>query len=210
MASCEAERKDRQQGGFTYLGLLLLLSLFALASSLTLEVAELSARRESEAELLAMGQAFNKAFKSYYMQTPVGTRRYPGTLEELTKDPRYPGVKRHLRRVYIDPLTGNADWGLINAPEGGIMGVYSKAEGKPIHEKHFSPLVPSVPATPAAPQPMQPVPMVQTAASDPSAALQPPGSPAQSYREWQFGYAPDALNTAPMRRSGSAQYAPTP
>lgn len=37
---------------------------------------------------------------------------------------------RHLRKVYVDPLTGK-DWGLQMAPEGGIIAVFSTAEGTP-------------------------------------------------------------------------------
>ena len=35
---------------------------------------------------------------------------------------------RHLRRLYADPITGNADWGLISAPDGGIAGVFSHSD----------------------------------------------------------------------------------
>jgi hypothetical protein len=35
-------------------------------------------------------------------------------------------------------MTGKADWGLVEAPEGGIMGVYSLSEAPPIKTGGFS------------------------------------------------------------------------
>jgi type II secretory pathway pseudopilin PulG len=190
--------------GFTYMALLMLLALFALASSLTLQVAEQSAHRTSEEELLAVGKAFRLAFTSYYMQSPVGTRHYPSTLDELVKDPRYPGIKRHLRRVYADPLTGKADWGLINAPEGGIMGIYSKAEGKPIHENRIIRLVPPALMTQAVTAASGALPALAPASgAHMLAASAPVDEMAQSYKDWQFGYAPNLFATG-VRRTNSS------
>ncbi|MFY9316308.1 MAG: type II secretion system protein, partial [Burkholderiales bacterium] len=52
--------------------------------------------------------------------------------EDLLEDKRYLTVQRYLRRVYADPITGKADWGLVPAPGGGIMGIHSTATSKPI------------------------------------------------------------------------------
>ena len=47
--------------------------------------------------------------------------------------------QRHLRRVYADPMTGKAEWGLIEAPGGGgIMGVHSLSQEKPIKSSGFN------------------------------------------------------------------------
>ncbi|MFY9316607.1 MAG: type II secretion system protein, partial [Burkholderiales bacterium] len=54
--------------------------------------------------------------------------------EDLLEDKRYLTVQRYLRRVYADPITGKADWGLVPAPGGGIMGVYSTAAAKPVRD----------------------------------------------------------------------------
>jgi hypothetical protein len=55
-------------------------------------------------------------------------------------DPRFPQVRRHLRRLYADPITGTADWKLIMAPDGGIMGVASRSKRVPIKQKGFEPI----------------------------------------------------------------------
>lgn len=150
--------------GYTYIAVLLLLAVMSMAAALTLELADTSARRAGEAELVSLGKEFERAFASYYRQSPGGARRFPDRLEDLTLDPRLPGVRRHLRRVYVDPLTGQP-WGLVPAPGGGIMAVYSKAEGTPFRE--------SLGVLAMAP-----------------AASAPDASAARSYADWRFGYDP--------------------
>ena len=44
---------------------------------------------------------------------------------------------RHLRRLYRDPLTGSAGWGVVKGPDGGVIGVYSQAPGKPLKQDGF-------------------------------------------------------------------------
>jgi hypothetical protein len=60
-----------------------------------------------------------------------GPGLYPRTLDELLKDPRSPATRRHLRRLYPDPITRSSEWGIIKAPDGGIMGVHSRSEEAP-------------------------------------------------------------------------------
>ena len=38
-----------------------------------------------------------------------------------------------------DPLTGSADWGVVKGPDGGVIGVYSQAPGKPLKQDGFPP-----------------------------------------------------------------------
>ena len=154
--------------GYTYIVVLVMLAVLSLAAALTLEVAETSARRSAEAELIGIGKEFERAFASYYRQSPAGARRFPDRLEDLVRDPRLPGVRRHLRRVYVDPLTGK-EWKTVPAPGGGIMAVYSGAEGRPYLEE-IGPLL-AVPAVAG----------VAEAASQPT-----------SYASWLFGYDPSA------------------
>ena len=45
---------------------------------------------------------------------------------------------RHLRRLYKEPITGQDEWGLVEAPGGGVMGVYSRSEDEPIKTGNFS------------------------------------------------------------------------
>jgi type II secretory pathway pseudopilin PulG len=121
-----------RQHGFTYLGLLILVAILALATSATVTLGSIAQRREAEQRLLEVGDAYRRAIASYLGSGQSGVRSYPNSLADLLKDPRYPNVRRHLRQLYPDPITGEAEWGLILAPGGGIMGVHSLSDATPI------------------------------------------------------------------------------
>jgi type II secretory pathway pseudopilin PulG len=95
-----------------------------------------AAQRDKERELLFVGHQFRDAIASYYSRSP-GVNAYPKTLDELVEDRRFPQPLRHLRRIYADPLTGKAEWGLAKAPDGTIMGVYSLSEATPVKTGNF-------------------------------------------------------------------------
>ena len=44
---------------------------------------------------------------------------------------------RYLRRLYLDPLTGKAEWGIVKAPDAGIAGVHSLSEEAPLKRAGF-------------------------------------------------------------------------
>jgi hypothetical protein len=94
-------------------------------------------RRATEEELLFIGKQFRNAFKTYYESTPRGARPYPQRLSDLLLDPRTSASRRHLRQIFLDPLTGKTEWGTVAAPDGGIIGVYSLASGIPIKISGF-------------------------------------------------------------------------
>lgn len=94
-------------------------------------------QREKEAELLFIGQQYTEAIASYYHASPGGAKKYPRTIDELLRDPRYVTVKRHLRQPWRDPLTGLNNWGIIYTKQGGIAGIYSNALGTPLKQAGF-------------------------------------------------------------------------
>jgi type II secretory pathway pseudopilin PulG len=127
-----------RSSGFSYIGLLIVVAIISLIAASSVQIGAVTQRREAEAELLAVGLEFKRAVKNYFESTPAGVPAVaPRTLNDLLRDGRYPGVKRYLRKIYNDPLTGNADWGIIRSPDGGILGVYSKAQGEPIRRDNF-------------------------------------------------------------------------
>jgi hypothetical protein len=95
------------------------------------------AQRDRERELLLIGKEFRRAIGLYYERTPGASKRYPERLEDLLRDERYPSMQRYLRRIYRDPMTGRTEWGLVSAPTGGIMGIYSLSNAKPIKTGGF-------------------------------------------------------------------------
>jgi type II secretory pathway pseudopilin PulG len=122
-------RPNRYQG-FTYVGLLILIAMLTLTATTSISLGAALQRAEREDELLFIGTQFQAAFRSYYAATPQGKPYYPATLDDLVRDTRGNTVVRHLRKVYTDPLTGK-DWGLQMAPEGGVIAIFSRADGIP-------------------------------------------------------------------------------
>jgi type II secretory pathway pseudopilin PulG len=130
-------RAGRLARGFTYVAMLVFVAIIGIGLAGTAEVWSLAQQREKEAELLFVGNQYREAIGRYYDATPGGGRRYPEKLEYLLEDNRYPMPRRHLRKLYADPLTGKAEWGLMEAPDGGIMGVYSLSTGTPLKQAEF-------------------------------------------------------------------------
>lgn len=120
--------------GFTYIGFLIFVAVAGAGLAAFGEIASHAAQREKEAELLFRGNAFQAAIASYYKKE----QRYPRSLEQLLEDKRYPMPVRHLRKLYPDPMTGEADWALVEAPGGGVMGVHSRSAEAPIKTGNFS------------------------------------------------------------------------
>lgn len=127
-----------RSGGFTYLGLLILIAIIGVASAATVQVGSILQRRAAEEELLSIGAAFRNALISYASATPAGQQPGPSTLQDLLKDPRYANPRRHLRTLYADPITGKQEWGTIMYFDGkGIAGIYSLSDAKPIKIGNF-------------------------------------------------------------------------
>jgi type II secretory pathway pseudopilin PulG len=123
-----------RQRGFTYLGLLIAVTIMGLMLTVVSRVWSTTEQRERETQLLFIGHAYRMAISSYY----ASGHRFPAALQDLLIDERFPVPTRHLRRLYPDPITGAADWTLIATPDGtGIMGVVSSSKGKPIKQKQF-------------------------------------------------------------------------
>lgn len=137
-ADLKADPRRRTQGGFTYVGLLITVVILTSALAIVAPVWEVASRRDKEAELLFIGGEFQRAFAGYAKFGTSAADRYPQQLEDLVKDPRFPGVRRFLRKIYVDPMTNSTDWGLVHPAQGtGIVGVYSKSEKEPIKQTNF-------------------------------------------------------------------------
>jgi type II secretory pathway pseudopilin PulG len=115
--ACHPER------GFTYIGLIVALEIGALVAASALKLGALVQRARSEQELLEAGIAFSNALKSYAEATSPGQSPHPASLKELLKDSRFPGIRRHLRKIFVDPMTGRAEWGIVYLGGGGGRGV---------------------------------------------------------------------------------------
>lgn len=129
----------RRQQGFSYLVVMFLVAVLAIASVRALEVGITTERRSKEAELLWVGNAYRNAIRMYYEGSPGSNRTYPASLDDLLYDSRLTRPNRPLRKRYRDPITGSTEWGVVKNEAGAVIGVYSLAKGKPIKRGGFAP-----------------------------------------------------------------------
>lgn len=124
-----------RQNGFTYLWVMLTVGLMGLGLLTAAELYSMSLRRDHERELMFIGRQFRSAIRQYAF---AHGQQYPDSLQTLLLDPAYPGVKRYLRRLYIDPMTGKSDWVPIEVA-GRVVGVHSRSIVAPFQVDNFEP-----------------------------------------------------------------------
>lgn len=125
-------------GGFTYVALVVLLAVLGLVAAAGLKTGALLQRAAAEEELLEIGAAFSEALRSYAAATPMGKRQQPPNLQALLKDPRFPETRRHLRKIFVDPITGKDEWGVVTlGNNAGVVAVYSLSTAKPLKVGNF-------------------------------------------------------------------------
>tara|TARA_R110002073_G_scaffold71694_4_gene175792 strand:- start:2180 stop:2851 length:672 start_codon:yes stop_codon:yes gene_type:complete len=139
----------RLEKGFIYIWALFAVALAGVLMAGIGQVWQIQTQREKEKELLFVGTQFRKAFMSYYNGATGGVKQYPESLEDLLLDNRSPIPKRHLRKIFIDPMTNSYEWGLIAepipeqdsgiaaSPKTGIIGVHSRSKEIPIKSENF-------------------------------------------------------------------------
>jgi type II secretory pathway pseudopilin PulG len=126
-------RGRNHQFGFTYIGLMFAVAVLGITLATVGVVWSTQIRREKEAELLWIGDQYRDAIGRYRAAGGV----YPQQLSDLVEDNRFPLVRRYLRKLFPDPMTGQLDWQLIPAPGSGFMGVASTSTLKPIKVAGF-------------------------------------------------------------------------
>lgn len=132
-----AFRTGNYQRGFIYIWLLMALTLLGLGLGRSLEIYHHELRREQEEQLLYIGNQYRLAIESYYNASPGMVKRYPLKLEDLLLDTRMLSVKRHIRALYKDPISGSLAWGLIRNRQGEIIGIHSLSKEPPIKSSHL-------------------------------------------------------------------------
>ncbi|WKL15219.1 type II secretion system protein [Comamonas testosteroni] len=133
--------------GFGYVFLLVVVAVLGYVSAYSISRGDAYSRRQAEQELLLIGREFEAALYSYSgMQAPaVGANlpigvigaTGPEQLSDLVRDPRSPGIRRHLRKLYPDPITGKTEWGLVQNEAGQIVGIHSLSAAAPLKTNDF-------------------------------------------------------------------------
>lgn len=127
----------RRQAGFGIVWMLAAVAVvgYGLATIGTLWAAD--AQREKERLLVRIGAQYAEAIASYYYASPAMRREFPRSLDALVEDTRGGGVRRHLRKLYGDPMSADAAWGLVQQGDGAILGVYSRSAERPLRREPF-------------------------------------------------------------------------
>lgn len=139
----------RPAAGFSLIELVIVAALLTILAGVTLPVVKFAEKRGKEMELRAHLRTMRYAvdeFKRYsdngFIPIDFGTDGYPKDLEVLVEGVEIVGQIdqkiRFLRRVPVDPMTGEAEWGLRSYQDepdseswGGenVYDVYSLSEG---------------------------------------------------------------------------------
>lgn len=137
----------RRESGFTLIELVVATMILLVLTSMVLPLARLDIKRTKEKELRNDLWEMRDAIDRYKdaadrgaFQTKVDSQNYPPDLETLVKGVDVQGKKlRFLRKIPVDPMTGNTDWGLRSMQDdpdsdswGGqnVFDVYTKSTGE--------------------------------------------------------------------------------
>ncbi len=123
--------------GFTYPAALLLIVIVSSSLMVVQKQWSTIVKRDNEKELFFRAGQIVQGIESFYTNSPGGTVQYPRSLNVLLKDNRYPVLKRHLRKIYKDPMSKQTDWGIIYDGTGRIKGIYSKSQAEPLKKGGF-------------------------------------------------------------------------
>ncbi|MCB1907063.1 MAG: type II secretion system protein [Rhodocyclaceae bacterium] len=127
----------RRAAGFTYVALLLGVALLGSSLAWLGQSWQLASQREAERQLLFAGRQIRQALLSYQRSGPA-FGQLPYRLDELLDDSRGVSVRRHLRRIYPDPVGDGQPWALITDEAGRVLGVHSRSRRQPLKRAGFA------------------------------------------------------------------------
>jgi general secretion pathway protein G len=145
----------RRSRGVTLLEMIIVISILLILMGAAVPVVRISVRRDKETELRrdlwemrdAVDRYHDAANKNLF-QIKLGTDGYPPDLDTLVNGVEIAGGKkmRFLRRVPVDPMTGNTDWGLRSMQDdpksdswGGqnVFDVYTKSNATALNGTNY-------------------------------------------------------------------------
>lgn len=123
--------------GFTYPAALMLVIIVSVSLMVVHQQWSTVVKRDKETELFFRADQIVDAIASYYENSPGATKQYPQDFKSLLSDPRFPSPKRHLRKLYKDPIMSDGEWGVVYDGKGRIKGVYSRSDAVPLKTGGF-------------------------------------------------------------------------
>ncbi len=150
-----AGAKRSGERGLTLVELIVTVAILTILASAALPVARFQVKRQNERllryDLWMMRDSIDKykdAADRGAFQTKVDSQNYPPDLETLVNGVDVQGKKlRFLRKIPVDPMTSQADWGLRSMQDdpdsdsfGGqsVFDVYSKSQGTALDGTKYS------------------------------------------------------------------------
>lgn len=139
-------RRRSSEAGVTLIELIIVVTIISILATAALPIAKFQVKRTKEKQLRAALWDMRRAIDAYKdaadkggIQTKADSNNYPPDLQTLVDGVEIQTKKvRFLRRIPVDPMTGNADWGLRSNQDepdsdsfGGqdVYDVYSKSDG---------------------------------------------------------------------------------
>lgn len=124
-----------REDGFTMVWVLFAMLLLALATQQVFVSASKQALREKLLLQKSILTAYQKAIESYRDSSPGIQKNYPMELQDLLVDRRQVQIKRHLRKLYSDPMQpqvpADRAWGIVRNNQTQITSVYSITQDQP-------------------------------------------------------------------------------
>jgi general secretion pathway protein G len=139
-------QKRSGEHGLTLVELIVTTFILSILATAAIPIVRFQVKRQKEEMLRYDLWEMRKAIDAYHdaamkgaFQTKVDSYNYPPDLDTLVNGVDVQGHKvKFLRRIPLDPMTGNADWGLRSMQDdptadswGGqnVFDVYSKSDG---------------------------------------------------------------------------------
>jgi general secretion pathway protein G len=144
--SFHREMAQKKQRGFTLIELIVATTILIVLTGMAIPMARITIKRDKERELRHALWEMRDAVDRYKdaadrgaFQIKVGSEGYPPDLDTLVNGVDVGGKKlKFLRRIPIDPMTGNTDWGLRAMQDDptsdswngeNVFDVYTKSQG---------------------------------------------------------------------------------
>ncbi|HLY41501.1 MAG TPA: type II secretion system protein [Terracidiphilus sp.] len=147
--------RKRTEHGLTLVELIVTVTILSILATAAVPIMRFKVKRDKERELHRDLWEMRDAIDHYKdaadrgaFQTKIESQNYPPDLDTLVKGVDVQGKKvRFLRRIPVDPMTGNTDWGLRSMQDdptsdsfGGqnVFDVYSKSNGTALDGTKYS------------------------------------------------------------------------
>ena len=152
---CAAEQTISTEAGLTLVELIITIAIISILASAAIPIARFQVKREKERELRRDLWMMRDAIDHYKdaaerggMVTKADSYNYPPDLETLVNGVDIQSKKvKFLRKIPIDPMTGNAEWGLRSNQDdpdsdsfGGqnVFDVHTKSNGTALDGTKYS------------------------------------------------------------------------